>query len=84
LLVSALTGEGADALLTAIEARLAVNRPILHLVLDAADGAGASWLHRNTEVLEKSVTSDDRIAMTVRADTIHADMARRKFEVAGG
>ncbi len=84
ILVSALTGEGADSLLTAIETRLGMNRPILHLVLDAADGAGASWLHRNTEVLEKSVTPDDRIAMTVRADTIHADMARRKFEVASG
>jgi GTPase len=84
ILVSAVTGEGADALLTAIETRLAVDRPILHLVLDAADGAGASWLHRNTEVLERSVTSDDRIAMTVRADAAHADMVRRKFEVASG
>lgn len=81
--VSALTGEGTDILLVAIEARLAVNRPVMHLVLDAADGAGASWLHRNTEVLEKSLRPDDRIAMTVRADSAHADMVRRKFEVAG-
>ena len=28
--------------------------------------------------------SDDRIAMTVRADAAHADMVRRKFEVASG
>ena len=83
-MVSALTGEGTEALLAAIEDRLAASRPVLHLVLDAADGAGASWLHRNTEVLEKSVRSDDRIAMTVRADPTHADMVRRKFEVADG
>ena len=84
IMVSALTGEGTEALLAAIEDRLAASRPVLHLVLDAADGAGASWLHRNTEVLEKSVRPDDRIAMTVRADPTHADMVRRKFEVADG
>jgi len=84
ILASALTGEGTDALLAAIEDRLAASRSVLHLVLDASDGAGASWLHRNTEVLEKSLTPDDRIAMTVRADPAHADMARRKFEVASG
>ncbi len=84
ILVSALTGEGTDGLLAAIESRLAASRSILHLVLDPADGAGASWLHRNTEVLEKSVRPDDRIAMTIRADQAHADMVRRKFEVASG
>jgi GTP-binding protein HflX len=84
ILVSALTGEGTDALLSAIESRLAASRSILHLVLDPADGAGASWLHRNTEVLERSVRPDDRIAMTIRADQAHADMVRRKFEVASG
>jgi GTP-binding protein HflX len=84
ILVSALTGEGTDALLEAIETRLAMKRPVLHLLLDASDGAGASWLHRNTEVLEKSLTPDDRIAMTVRADPAHADMVRRKFEIASG
>ena len=55
ILASALTGEGTDALLTAIEDRLAASRSVLHLVLDASDGAGASWLHRNTEVLELSL-----------------------------
>jgi GTP-binding protein HflX len=84
ILVSALTGEGAGPLLAAIEDRLAASRSILHLVLDPADGAGASWLHRNTEVLERSLRPDDRIAMTVRADAAHAEMVRRKFEVAGG
>ena len=42
ILVSALTGEGTDALLAAIEERLAASRiGDLHLVLDPADGAGA-------------------------------------------
>jgi GTP-binding protein HflX len=38
-------------LLTAIEDRLAATRTTLDLSIDAADGAGISWLHRNAEVL---------------------------------
>src|SRR6201999_4451479 len=53
LLVSAETGEGVDALLAAIEERLAAKRTTLNLSIDAADGAGISWLHRNAEVLAK-------------------------------
>ena len=51
MLVSAVTGEGIDALDAAIEARLAAGRVLIELVLDAADGAGVSWLHRHTEVI---------------------------------
>src|SRR5213075_2045156 len=54
-LVSAETGEGIDALLSAIEDRLAATRTTLDLSIDAADGAGISWLHRNAEVLTKEL-----------------------------
>ncbi len=54
-LVSAETGEGVEALLTAIEDRLAATRMTLDLSIDAADGAGISWLHRNSEVLIKEL-----------------------------
>ena len=66
-LVSAHTGEGVDALLSAIEDRLAAKRTTLDLSIDAADGAGISWLHRNAEVLTKEL-HDGRFAMTVRVD----------------
>src|SRR5246127_3503039 len=52
-LVSAVTGEGIDELLAAIETRLAESRTTLDLSIDASDGAGISWLHRNAEVLDK-------------------------------
>src|SRR4051794_4303755 len=55
-MVSAATGEGIDTLLAAIEDRLAAARITLDLSIDAADGAGISWLHRNTEVLEKELS----------------------------
>jgi GTPase len=82
ILVSALTGEGLDRLTAEIEARLAQSRTMLDLVLDPADGAGVSWLHRNTEVMAKSMREDGRYAVTVRVDPAKADIVRRKYAAA--
>jgi GTPase len=80
VLVSAITGEGIDALNTAIEARLAISRVLIELDLDPADGAGVSWLHRHTEVIHKTMDEESgRIAMTVRADADKANAVRAKF-----
>ena len=81
VIVSALTGEGLDRLLDAIEARLATRRVVLDLVLDPADGAGVSWLYRNAEVLSKDMDEDGKLAMTVRADPDKAARVRAKFGV---
>jgi GTP-binding protein HflX len=83
ILASALTGEGLDRLTAAIEARLAQSRTLLDLVLDPADGAGVSWLHRNTEVMAKSMREDGRYAVKVRVDPTKAEMVRRKYAWAG-
>jgi GTP-binding protein HflX len=77
-LVSAETGEGVDALLTAIEQRLAATRMTLDLSIDASDGAGISWLHRNSEVLNKEL-HDGRFDMTVRVDETKRDMVVNRF-----
>ena len=83
VLVSAITGEGIDALLTAIEGRLAAGRVLIDLSLDIADGAGVSWLHRHTEVIRKAVDEETgRIAMTVRADAARANAVRERFAMA--
>jgi GTPase len=80
VLVSAITGEGIDALGAAIEVRLAAGRVLIELVLDATDGAGLSWLHRHTEVIHKAVdTESGRTVMTVRAAPDKADAVRAKF-----
>ncbi len=78
LLVSAETGEGVDALLAAIEERLAATRITLDLSIDAADGAGISWLHRNSEVLDKTL-EDGKYAMTVRVDETRRDIVISRF-----
>ncbi len=79
-LVSAITGEGIAALSAAIEDRLAAGRVLLELVLDAADGAGVSWLHRHTEVIGKAADEKTgRIAMTVRVEPEKARAVRERF-----
>jgi GTP-binding protein HflX len=79
VLVSAVTGEGTERLIAAVEERLGRRRVVLDLVLDPADGAGVSWLHRHTEVMEKSLGDDGKLAMTVRVDPSKAGVVRAKF-----
>jgi len=79
VLISALSGEGLDRLVAEIEARLAARRQTLDLLLDVADGAGLSWLHRHTEVMTRSLQDDGRLAVTVRADPANAEKARARF-----
>jgi GTP-binding protein HflX len=77
--VSALTGEGMERLVTAIEVRLSERRQTIEVSIDPADGAGLSWLYRHSEVLTKDLGSDGRLAVTVRADADNAARVRAKF-----
>ncbi|MGA8970417.1 MAG: GTPase HflX [Pseudolabrys sp.] len=79
--VSALSGEGIDRLIGAIETRLSETRQTLELSIDPADGAGLSWLYRHSEVLSKDLRDDGRLAVTVRADPDKAAQVRAKFSV---
>lgn len=79
VLVSAQTGEGLDVLNAAIEARLAGGRLVIDLVLDPADGSGLSWLYRHTEVLERDLSSDGKLHVTVRGNPDQAAQVRAKF-----
>jgi GTPase len=84
VLLSALSGEGFDRLAIAIEARLSLRRVLLDLALDPADGAGVSWLYRNTEVLAKAMRDDGKLALTVRVDPAKAELVQSKFGKAEG
>ena len=64
-LVSALTGEGIDHLLSAIEDRLARGRSHLELTLDASDGQGLHWLYEHAEVMSRR-DEDGGTHLTVR------------------
>ena len=52
--ISALTGEGTDALLLAIEGQLMGTRPTLGVVLEPGHLAAVPWLYENTEVLDRA------------------------------
>jgi len=79
LLVSALSGEGIDHLLAAIESKLGERRQTFELALDPADGAGLSWLYRHAEVLSREMRDEGYLAVTVRADQKNAELVRHKF-----
>jgi len=77
--VSALTGEGIDRLVSAIEARLAEKRQTLHVSLDPSDGAGLSWLYRHSEVLSREMQEDGRLAVNVRVDPKNAELVKQRY-----
>jgi GTP-binding protein HflX len=73
VLVSALTGEGCDRLLEALDTRLAAERAVVELVVPHGDGAALAWLHAHGEVLEKT---EGEGATHVRVSLAPADLAR--------
>jgi len=75
--VSALTGEGVEALLAEIERRLAGKRQIARIRLPAEEGETLAWLYRSTDVLER-VDGDDVITVTVRIPEKAADQVRQR------
>src|SRR5262249_3423238 len=77
--VSALTGEGVDRLVDAIEARLSESRLTFEASMVPADGAAWSCLYRHSEVLVKDMRDDGRMAVTVRADPDNAARVRARF-----
>ena len=66
VLTSAITGEGLDRLKGGIEERLAVERPVYHLVLEPEDGSGLNWLYEEAEVLDRRADEDGHLQLAVR------------------
>ena len=82
LAVSALTGEGIDRLLGAIEDRLARGRSLIELTLDPSDGQGLHWLYEHAEVMSRS-DRDDGLHLTVRVAPDQVERVNRRFAAAG-
>jgi GTP-binding protein HflX len=73
--ISAVTGEGCDALLALIEARLTVDRQLVHLDVPLTDGAAIAWLYSHGEVVERE---DDEAHAHVDVRLSDADLGRFK------
>ncbi len=78
VLVSAVTGEGCDALLDAIDERVNQGRLVRFYTLDAGNGAALAWLHENGTVRDRS---GDGMSIRVQVDLDPADADRfeRRF-----
>ena len=77
--VSAVTGQGVEGLLEAVDAELSRSQRVCEFVLPPDDGAAIAWLYRHGEVQERE-DGDDRVSLTVALDP--ADRARfeRRFQ----
>lgn len=79
ILVSAITGEGVELLLAAIENRLAEDRETLGLVVKSDDGEGLAWLYREAEVLSRRERKDGSLQLQLRANADAISRIRRRF-----
>ena len=84
VLVSAITGEGLDTLLDAVETRVARGRTVIELDLPAEDGAGLHWLYENAEVLARRESEDGAAHLTLRVSPERIDQLMRRFGLDAG
>lgn len=71
--VSAVTGEGVQDLLNAVDEELSRSRAVSEFVLPPGDGAAIAWLYRHGDV-QRRADSEDGVSLTVALDP--ADRAR--------
>jgi GTP-binding protein HflX len=78
VLVSALTGAGADALIERLDQALSGRREVLRLDVDLADGRMLAWLYDRGEVLSRD-DRDQTAHVTVALDPPDVARFRRQF-----
>jgi GTP-binding protein HflX len=74
VLISAAPGEGADALLAAVDARLGHADASLEILIPAHEGRLMNWLYEETDVLEREVLDSGEVRVKIR---IAAEKAQR-------
>jgi GTP-binding protein HflX len=77
--VSAVTGEGIDALLARIDASLSRNFVDLMLDLDPADGADLAWAYAHGDVVSRADSEDGRISLHMTLPTGAVGQFERRF-----
>lgn len=66
---SALSGEGCEAFLKAIDDKLSENHKIIEVKIPASDGKQIAWLYKNAEVLSAKNQEDQQI-LKVKIDSL--------------
>ena len=78
--LSALTGEGCEAFLEAIEQRLSENSRILELSVDSADGAAIAWLYSHGKVVSRRDDDQGTAHLSVVLDSTDEARFRGRFQ----
>jgi GTP-binding protein HflX len=73
--VSAITGEGIDALLQLLDQRIVAEREVVDVTIPSSDGAAIAWLYRHGEVLARD-DADGSTRLKVSLDPAN----RARFE----
>ncbi|WP_131116733.1 GTPase HflX [Lichenihabitans psoromatis] len=79
IVISALTGDGTQGLLEAVEARLATGRHTYVVTLEPADGKGLNWLYEHAETIGREDDEDGTIRLTVRIQAERAEQLHSRF-----
>lgn len=79
--VSAVTGEGTEALLDRIESFLTAGIGVTQFSIPASDGRALAWLHANGQVLEQS-ESKGFIKLDLKIDSANLGRFRERFSYA--
>ncbi|MEE8333184.1 MAG: GTPase HflX [Alphaproteobacteria bacterium] len=78
--LSALSGEGCEALSAVIDGRLARGRRVMEVSIELSDGAAIAWLYRRGEVLSRE---DDEQSAHMKVGLDDADVARFEQQFGG-
>ena len=76
--VSAVTGEGIEALLALIDRRLAARNEILDIILTPEQGEEMAWLYQHGQVLDRQET-EEQMRLHVSLSPANAGRYRQKF-----
>ncbi|GAB5389370.1 MAG: GTPase HflX [Alphaproteobacteria bacterium] len=79
--LSALTGEGVDSLLAAIDDWFAARRAVIEVAIPMADGKAQAWLHEHGEVLEME-PGEIEMQFEVALEPADLERFRREFTYA--
>ena len=71
-LISATTGQGIDALLAAVDARLSQGDTMMDAVIPASDGRTLAWLYEEADVVSRSTTEAGDSVVRLRVPTASA------------
>jgi GTP-binding protein HflX len=82
LLASAVTGDGLDELLAAIDARLGDRDNDLDIVVQPDQGRLLSWIHANAQVLDQASGEDGHIDLRVRIAAEKRGQLERQMKLA--